>query len=214
MSNNGAQQFQFQIRLVNEPEKEKEKEKKPEVLKLNEPSHEVMVDENGDLDIVPEDVLESIDFPPEFAEFLGDAVRQLREIHGIPEEEDIPQELLNSLAEQLLRISEESPSSEMLAGGIETEPENVTGGGCCNALRKSGKNRIHRRGSRESYAGRKRQSRFREFPNRSAVWLQGGELAELACFRTPDFGEQARRREQCACSNFRPVSEEGFDGRS
>ncbi|MBQ6486289.1 hypothetical protein IJI76_00985 [Candidatus Saccharibacteria bacterium] len=129
MSNNGAQQFQFQIRLVNEPEKEKEKEKKPEVLKLNEPSHDVMVDENGDLDIVPEDVLESIDFPPEFAEFLGDAVRQLREIHGIPEEEDIPQELLNSLAEQLLRISEESPSSEMLAGGIETEPENVTGGG-------------------------------------------------------------------------------------
>ena len=73
--------------------KKKAPEKGPE---LNDPMYDVTVDTKGNADIVSEKAIEEVDYPPELAEFLGEVLQGVRENLGIPKDEEIPIDELQS----------------------------------------------------------------------------------------------------------------------
>lgn len=81
----------------------KKSEKKPE---LNEPLYDISIDKDGNADVVSEKAIEEIDYPPELAEFLGEALRNLHDQLGLGDDEPIPDDTLNEFFGKMVKGEE------------------------------------------------------------------------------------------------------------
>lgn len=82
---------------VDSPEPKKKSGREP-----NDPLYDVSVSSDGDVDVVSEEAIENADYPPKFAEYLGVLFEGVREALGIPDDEEIPDEVMNEYVVKLL----------------------------------------------------------------------------------------------------------------
>ncbi len=107
---------------VDSPEPKKKSGREP-----NEPLYDVAVSPDGDIDVVSEEALEDVDYPPKFAEYLGVLFEGIRESLGLSDDEEIPDEVANEYIAKLLsgvdieKLVHELEAEEFF--GIEEEKE-------------------------------------------------------------------------------------------
>ena len=68
----------------------------------NEPVYDVAVNASGAVDVVSNEELDNVDYPPEFAEYLGMLFEGIHESLGLSENEEIPEEVINEYIAKLV----------------------------------------------------------------------------------------------------------------
>ena len=85
---------------------EKRESTKKKVTKgpeLNDPLYDVQINENGTVDdVISEKAIEEVDYPPELATFLGEALAGIHEQLGLEPDEPVPEEVISEVVKKLL----------------------------------------------------------------------------------------------------------------